>query len=84
MAGFFGLSLKIISITIQAENTPFQPTHILYHILKNLSTDFTGLGKIFKIFFYLCGMSNGKKLKHLLEKTEDGILYKDEIEDIDF
>lgn len=30
------------------------------------------------------GMSNGKKLKHLLEKTEDGILYKDEIEDIDF
>jgi hypothetical protein len=29
-------------------------------------------------------MSNGKKLKHLLEKTEDGILYKDEIEDIDF
>lgn len=30
------------------------------------------------------GMSNGKKLKHLLEKTEDGILYKDEIEDLDF
>ena len=70
MAGFFGLSLKIISITIQVENTPFQPTHILYHILKNLSTNFTGLGESFKRF--------------LLEKTEDGILYKDEIEDIDF
>lgn len=59
-------------------------TYIISYF-KIFVNQFYGVGKSFlKIFTFERGMSNGKKLKHLLEKTEDGILYKDEIEDIDF